>query len=335
MILPHHQIPTAMKIFKPTSIKPRLKVMLAMLAMLLPGASFAQASGTAMSQDFLLMAIIGVLALIVILLIVVAVYIVKVVNLVIEDNLAKQYAEEGVEAPEPEPSWFSIQMSKLWGTYYEPEPETILMDHDYDGIQELDNHLPPWWKYLFYATIVFGIVYVFVYHVTGTMPLQAEEYQREMAAAAKAAEMRLASVEIPDIDESSVVFVSDQAALTDGAALYARHCVVCHGAQGEGGIGPNLTDEYWIHGGGISDVFSVIKYGVQEKGMIPWQTTLNPLQMQNLSSFILTLEGTNPPNAKAPEGQLYEREDEPEAAEEEETEEEAESEEAEGVETDS
>lgn len=305
----------------------------------LPLASFAQAETAAgMSQDTLLIAIMSVLVLIVILLVVVAFFIVKVVNIVIKDNLAKQRAAEGVPEPEPEPSWISIQFQKLWGTYYEPEPETILMDHDYDGIQELDNHLPPWWKYLFYLTIAFGFVYVLVYHVFDTMPLQEEEYQLAMEEAAREAEMRLANVEIADIDESNVTFVSDDAALTEGATLYNRHCVVCHGGAGEGGIGPNLTDAYWIHGGEVSEIFSVIKYGVQEKGMIPWQTTLNPEQMQNVTSYIITLEGTNPPNAKAPEGQPFERvieEASPEEETEESTEESEEGSEAAVVETDS
>lgn len=286
----------------------------------LPLGSFAQAeSSMGMSQDTLLIAIMSVLVLIVILLVVVAFFIVKVVNLVIKDNLAQQRVAEGIPEPEPEPSWFSIQIQKLWGTYYEPEPETILMDHDYDGIQELDNHLPPWWKYLFYLTVVFGVVYVLVYHVFGTMPLQEKEYQLAMEEAAREAEMRLANVEIADIDESNVEFVSDDAALTEGATLFNRHCVVCHGGAGEGGIGPNLTDPFWIHGGEVSEIFTVIKYGVQEKGMIPWQTTLNPEQMQNVTSYIITLEGTNPPNAKAPEGQPFERVME-EASSEEETE---------------
>jgi cytochrome c oxidase cbb3-type subunit 3 len=282
---------------------------LGLVAMLgLPYGSLAQAeSSGGMSQDTLLIAIMSVLVLIVILLVVVAFFIVKVVNIVIKDNLAKQRAAEGIPEPEPEPSWLSIQFQKLWGTYYEPEPETILMDHDYDGIQELDNHLPPWWKYLFYLTVAFGFVYVLVYHVFDTMPLQEEEYQLAMEEAAREAEMRLANVDIADIDESNVQFVMDDAAITEGATLFSRHCVVCHGAAGEGGIGPNLTDEFWIHGGEVAEIFSVIKYGVQEKGMIPWQTTLNPEQMQNVTSYIITLEGTNPPNAKAPEGQPFER----------------------------
>jgi cytochrome c oxidase cbb3-type subunit 3 len=304
----------------------------------LPLGSFAQAESSAgMSQDTLLIAIMSVLVLIVILLVVVALFIVKVVNIVIKDNLAKQRIAEGIPEPEPEPSWISIQIQKLWGTYYEPEPETILMDHDYDGIQELDNHLPPWWKYLFYLTVVFGVVYVLVYHVFDTMPLQDEEYQLAMEEAAREAELRLANVEIADIDESSVQFVTDDAALLQGATLYNRHCVVCHGGAGEGGIGPNLTDEFWIHGGEVSEIFSVIKYGVQEKGMIPWQTTLNPEQMQNVTSYIVTLEGTNPPNAKAPEGQPFERimEEAPSEVEGEMDESSEETEEASTVETDS
>jgi cytochrome c oxidase cbb3-type subunit III len=289
---------------------------------LLQNGAYAQAVG-GLSPEVLLMAIVTVLVLIVLLLLAVAYYIIKVVNMVLQDNLAKERAAAGLPEPEAEPSWMALQFQKLWGTRPLQEEGSILMHHDYDGIQELDNHLPPWWKYLFYLTIAFSVVYVFVYHISGTLPLQEEEYQREMMAAAKAAEMRLASADVTFIDENSVEFVTDAASLTQGATLYARHCVVCHGANGEGGIGPNLTDEYWLHGGSVSDVFKVIKYGVVEKGMIPWQTTLNPTQMQNVTSFILTLEGTNPANAKAPEGQIYIREtvvEEPESEDSEEEE---------------
>jgi cytochrome c oxidase cbb3-type subunit III len=274
-------------------------------------------------DELVLYSIIGILAAIVLILLLVAFYIVKVMNLIMKDNEAKERAAAGLaaEIEAEKEGWWTRTIEKL--NFEKPieEEEEILLDHNYDGIKELDNHLPPWWTNLFYLTIAFSVVYVLIYHVFDIMPLQEEEYNLAMADAAKQTELRLASVEEDFIDEATVEFVNTSSALTEGATLYTRNCVVCHGTNGEGGIGPNLTDEYWIHGGSISDIFKIIKYGVQEKGMIPWQTSLTPSQMQNLSSYIYTLEGTNPANAKAPEGQIYIREEVSEAATEEEIEE--------------
>lgn len=274
-------------------------------------------------DELVLYSIIGILAAIVLILLLVAFYIVKVMNLIMKDNEAKERAAAGLaaEIEAEKEGWWTRNIEKL--NFEKPieEEEEILLDHNYDGIKELDNHLPPWWTNLFYLTIAFSVVYVLIYHVFDIMPLQEEEYNLAMADAAKQTELRLASVEEDFIDEATVEFVNTSAALTEGATLYTRNCVVCHGTNGEGGIGPNLTDEYWIHGGSISDIFKIIKYGVQEKGMIPWQTSLTPSQMQNLSSYIYTLEGTNPANAKASEGQIYIREEVSEAATEEEIEE--------------
>lgn len=262
-------------------------------------------------DELVLYSIIGILAAIVLILLLVAFYIVKVMNLIMKDNEAKERAAAGLaaEIEAEKESWWTRTIEKLNFERPIEEEEEILLDHNYDGIKELDNHLPPWWTNLFYLTIAFSVVYVLIYHVFNLMPLQEEEYNLAMADAAKQMELRLASVDEDLIDETNVEFVNTSAALTEGSVLYTRNCVVCHGANGEGGIGPNLTDEYWIHGGSISDIFRIIKYGVQEKGMIPWQTSLTPSQMQNLSSFIYTLEGTNPANAKEPEGQIYTREE--------------------------
>jgi len=278
-----------------------------LIIMQLPANAQAQ-----MSQDeVVLISIIGILAAIVLILLMVAFYIVKVMNLIVKDNEAKERIVAGLApiSEEEKESWWNRMIEKLHYTNTLEEEEEIMLDHNYDGIKELDNHLPPWWTNLFYLTIAFSVVYVLIYHVFDIAPLQEEEYNLAMADAAKQRETRLASVEEDFIDENSVEFVGNSEALTEGAMLYTRNCVVCHGANGEGGIGPNLTDEYWVHGGSMSDIFSVIKYGVQEKGMIPWQTSLTPSQMQNVASFIYTLEGTNPANAKAPEGQLFVREE--------------------------
>ena len=186
--------------------------------------------------------------------------------------------------------------------------EEVLLDHDYDGIRELDNHLPPWWKYLFYFTIVWGIVYLLAYHVFDALPLSTEEYNQEMARAEEIKQANLASMDLPEIDESSVTPTEDPAELADGESIYQMQCAACHTADGGGSIGPNLTDKYWIHGGSMVDVYRTIKEGVPDKGMISWEPVLNPVQMRNVASYILTLQGTTPANPKAPQGDLYEPE---------------------------
>ncbi len=181
---------------------------------------------------------------------------------------------------------------------------SIEMNHSYDGIRELDNHLPPWWTALFIGTIVFGVFYVGIYHVWGMSPLQEDEYNEELTLAQKQIE-EFEAKNAAKIDENSVKnLASDASVISKGKEVFATNCVACHGASGEGGVGPNLTDDFWLHGdGGISDVFKVIKNGVPEKGMISWKATLKPEQIQSVSNYILSIKGTNPANAKAPQGE--------------------------------
>lgn len=172
-----------------------------------------------------------------------------------------------------------------------------LLAHEYDGIRELDNDLPGWWKWLFYLTIVFSVVYITRYHILKTADLQDAEYEKEMA---------VAKENMPaSVDESSLVQLKDEAGITAGKEIFDRNCVVCHLSKGEGLVGPNLTDEYWIHGGSFKDIYQLIKVGVPAKGMISWKDQLSVTEMQQVASYIMTLNGTNPPNAKAPEGVIY------------------------------
>lgn len=219
------------------------------------------------------------------------------------------YEEQGMEAYKEEvekeatESWFSRQYTKWAGAVPLDQEEDVLFDHEFDGIRELDNKLPPWWVAMFYLTIAFAVVYLGYYHL-GSGPSQAEEYEMEMERAEKAvAEYRARQAE--QVDETNVTMVTDEQALSMAKTLYETNCMACHGMQGEGTVGPNLTDPYWIHGGSLSDIFKTIKYGVPEKGMIPWRTQMRATDMQNIASYILTLQGTNPPNAKEPEGELY------------------------------
>ncbi|MEP0365360.1 MAG: cbb3-type cytochrome c oxidase N-terminal domain-containing protein [Cyclobacteriaceae bacterium] len=220
-------------------------------------------------------------------------------------NLKKQAAGEVVE--EKESFWVSL-WTRMNDAVPIEEEETVMTDHAYDGIKELDNRLPPWWLYSFYATIIFGVIYILNYHVFKTAPLQEEEYIAEMKQAEVEVETYLASLDNL-IDENSVTFVEDDAELLGGKEIFISKCAACHGQQGEGGVGPNLTDQYWIHGGDVKSIFKTIKYGVPSKGMISWQSQLSPKEMQQVSSFIYTMEGTNPPNGKEPQGELFEREE--------------------------
>jgi len=175
----------------------------------------------------------------------------------------------------------------------------IMLDHNYDGIRELDNSLPPWWVAMFYLSIIFGAVYFWYYHIHGDGNVQEQEYLTELVDAESA--MRLMANRV---DENSVKLITEKDKILSGEAIYAKNCVACHGKLGEGGVGPNLTDAYWLHGGDIKSMFKTIKYGVPAKGMIPWQAQLSPAQIQEVASYIATLRGTNPPNGKEPQGDL-------------------------------
>jgi len=180
----------------------------------------------------------------------------------------------------------------------------VLLDHDYDGIKELDNNLPPWWKYFFYLTIVFSFVYLIHYHVVGSGNVQLDEYNQMLADAEQQRLDRL-KTNAANVDENTVTILTDSDDITEGKKIYKEKCLVCHGQVGEGNVGPNLTDEYWIHGGGIHDIFKIVKYGFTSKGMLAWQGQLTPVQIQQVSSFVMSLQGSNPPNAKEPQGEKY------------------------------
>jgi cytochrome c oxidase cbb3-type subunit 3 len=180
----------------------------------------------------------------------------------------------------------------------------VLLDHDYDGIKELDNNLPPWWKYGFYFTIAFAVFYLLYFHVSGIGKLQGDEYKEELAIAAQQKEARMkASADF--VNEENVVALNDAENITKGKETFQKLCVACHRADAGGQVGPNLTDEFWLHGGGIKNVFKTITYGVPTKGMISWQSQLSPKQIQQVGSFVLSLKGSNPPNPKEPQGDVW------------------------------
>jgi cytochrome c oxidase cbb3-type subunit 3 len=181
----------------------------------------------------------------------------------------------------------------------------ILTDHDYDGIRELDNALPPWWKYGFILTICWSAVYLIHYHVVHTGKSSKEEYAEQL----KTAEIQLAEYRAKAanmVDETNVQILSDASSIAAGKDIFVKNCTSCHGPDGQGAqVGPNLTDDYWLHGGSIHDIFKTIKYGVQGKGMRAWKQDLTPSMIAQVASFIHSIHGSNPPNAKKPDGIFY------------------------------
>jgi len=201
-------------------------------------------------------------------------------------------------------TWGKRTYKKLLGNRPIEEENEIVLDHNYDGIQELDNTLPPWWVYLFYATIIFGVVYLVRFHVIGDYT-QAIEYEQEVAEARQAIEIYRKNAK--DLVDANSVTVSDEVAdLNAGKKIFNSNCAVCHLPDGGGGIGPNLTDAYWILGGGIKNVFTTISEGGRDgKGMIAWKQSLKPAQIAQVSSYVLSLQGTTPANPKLAEGDLW------------------------------
>jgi len=176
--------------------------------------------------------------------------------------------------------------------------------HDYDGIRELDNRLPPWWLYGFYACIIFSCIYLYRNHISHTAPSSVQEY---VAAVAKADEEKAEYLKkaANKVDENTITLLTDATSLDAGKKIFSSTCAPCHGPEGQGVVGPNLTDDYWLHKGGIKDVFKTIKYGVPEKGMKSWESDFSPVQLAEISSYIKSIHGTNPPNQKEPQGELY------------------------------
>jgi len=184
------------------------------------------------------------------------------------------------------------------------EEASLDMSHDYDGIRELDNKVPSWWTWTFIASILFAVVYLYQMFVSETLPNQYVELAQanEIAAEAKLEYLKKGA---NNVDENSVKMLGD-AEVAEGAVLFAKNCVACHGDKGQGNtVGPNLTDDYWLHKGGIKDIFYSIKYGWAEKGMKSWKEDFSPMQIAQLSSFVNKLHGTNPPAPKEKQGELY------------------------------
>ncbi|MCU0468680.1 MAG: c-type cytochrome [Arcicella sp.] len=202
----------------------------------------------------------------------------------------------------------AMQNRTFWQKFWSLKPlsmeKDLMIKHQFDGISELDNPTPPWFMYLFYGTIVFAVVYLFGFHIVGNGKIMTNEYSEEIAIADKAHEAYMKKF-ANSVNENNVKVLTDAKSLEDGGKIYTQNCVACHGDKGQGGVGPNLTDEYWLHGGSTKEVFHTITEGVPEKGMISWKKSLNPIQVQHLVSYLATMQGTKPANAKEPQGDKY------------------------------
>lgn len=202
-------------------------------------------------------------------------------------------------------TWLKNTYKKLLGSKPIEQESEIVLDHNYDGIRELDNNLPPWWLYGFYASIIFGAFYLLRFHVFNGAN-QYDELETELAEAKIAIEEYKKTAK-DLVDANTVVLLTDASDLNAGKAIFDTNCVACHMADGGGGIGPNLTDDYWILGGDIKSVFHTVSEGGRDgKGMIAWKQTLKPLEIAQVSSYILTeIKGKTPANPKEAEGDLW------------------------------
>ena len=200
--------------------------------------------------------------------------------------------------------WYAKMMKALTKSEPMENEGQLLLDHDYDGIKELDNNLPPWWIYLFYACIGFAAIYLVRFEILGADD-QEMELKKELAQAKiEVAEYMKTA---PDLmDEKTVTLVTDAPTLAEGKTIFETNCAACHRADAGGQIGPNLTDEYWILGGGIKNLFHTITNGGRDgKGMIAWKGTLKPKEIQKVASYIISLKGSNPKAPKAPDGEIW------------------------------
>jgi len=209
-----------------------------------------------------------------------------------------------------ERAWYKKIMQMLTKSKPMALEGELLLDHDYDGIKELDNDLPPWWKYLFIGSVIFAAIYLVRFEILdGDNPEM--ELQKEMAEAKIALEeYKKTAPDLMDVDK--VTLLTDASDLAKGKAIFTTNCVACHKADGGGQIGPNLTDKHWILGGGIKNVFRTLTEGGRAgKGMISWKSILKPTEIQQVGSYVLSLQGTNPADGKPPEGEIWKDENAP------------------------
>lgn len=241
----------------------------------------------------------------IVLVLIVALYMIRIINLLTAQAEKDRATKLGV-AYVPRASWWTRFNKTMSAAVPVEQEQTIELDHSYDGIKELDNHLPPWWKWLFIGTIIWSAIYIFVFHFSGSLPLQEQEYQDELAKAQEQATQAASAQTQSVIDENTLEYSADAEILANGSKVFTINCVACHKADGGGNaIGPNLTDAYWLHGGEIKNIFTTIKNGVVEKGMPAWGKAMSPKDVRDVTFYVMSLQGSNPTGAKEPQGELF------------------------------
>ena len=246
--------------------------------------------------DLLLIILLGLLFFVSILVIILLVNALSVLKQITDTN--------------PEKASKSILSGKWWknfggvGVSLHDEKQILIQGHDYDGIHELDNRMPPWLQSLFVSTVIIAIFYA-TYYFGGFGDFQIAELDKEIAQADIEKKAYLEKVG-SSMDENTVTVLTEQVEIDHGKTIFQEKCTACHGPEAGGSVGPNLTDNYWLHGGGVKNLFKVIKYGVPEKGMISWEKQLSPTDIQKVASYVLSLKGTKPANPKEPQGDLFE-----------------------------
>ena len=227
----------------------------------------------------------------------------KVTYHLLTDEQKKQLAE-AQSVSFTESKWYQNIVSKLTSSKEIEREEDIMLDHDYDGIKELDNVLPPWWVYLFYGTIIFAAVYLVRFHIIGDYT-QAEEFNKEVELA-ELEKSKLPKDAAEEVSYETVVVLTDATSLAKGKEIFTNACAACHKVDGGGLVGPNLTDKHWINGGGIKNVFKLISEGSKNNpSMVAWKANLSPKDIQSVASYVLSLQGSNPPGGKPAEGEIW------------------------------
>lgn len=217
----------------------------------------------------------------------------------------KNKLEEVQSIPFTESKFYKGIMKKLTRSKEIEQEADVMLDHDYDGIKELDNVLPPWWVYLFYGTIVFGLIYMVRFQLFDGNS-QTDEYKNEVAQAEVDMLKNSSGKPADEMNADKVILLTDAASLAKGKEIFSNACVACHKADGGGIVGPNLTDEYWINGGGIKNVFTIIAEGSKNNPtMVSWKKNIAPTDIQKIASYVLSLQRTNPPGAKPAEGEKW------------------------------
>ncbi len=284
-------------IFKTTNNKRLILAGVLSLAWMVPAHAEVSLSNLLNSQQGTAILIIMVLTALVVILMGFTLYMLAQLKSII-------FEKEGLKAEKKETAWDRFYVKYIAGRHVAVGRESEkLMDHEYDGIREMDHPMPPWLKYIFIGTVIFGAYYIAAYLVFDTGASQYDEYADQIEEARLIAAERMGDTE--PITAETVALDQSSATLMAGKQIYDMSCSPCHAKDGGGTIGPNLTDEFWVHGGSISDIFRVIYDGVPESGMIPWNTQLSPQQIQNVTNYVLTLQDVEPANPKAPEGEKY------------------------------